>query len=144
MGSLLDRSVAAGLLVAVVATALTHGVVEAWSVALFEWLVATLILLWAFKFVFNGQLELRVPSIALPIATLLAVGFIQGLSLTNDQGERQSLSMDVEATRDALPVIFFLLCCLLIAANFFVNTARLRLLANFLTFYGLGMAVFAL
>jgi len=37
-----------------------------------------------------------------------------------------SLSMDVEATRGAVAVIFFLFICFLIAANFFDSPERLR------------------
>jgi len=55
-----------------------------------------------------------------------------------------SLSMDVEATRGAVVVIFFLFICFLIAANFFDSPERLRVLANFLIIFGLAVAVFAL
>jgi O-antigen ligase len=52
--------------------------------------------------------------------------------------------MDVEATRGAVAVIFFLFVSFLIAANFFDTPRRLSTLANFLIIFGLALAVFAL
>jgi len=72
------------------------------------------------------------------------LGAIQSIALAGSEGRISSLSMDVEATRGATAVIFFLFVCFLIAANFFATRERLRQLANFLIAFGLVLAVFAL
>ncbi len=144
MGERLDKAIAVGLLVAVVFAALAHGAVEAWSLALFELLVTLLGLLWAFKWIADGRLKVKVPMLALPIAALLAIGVAQSVSLGGPDTPVRSLSMDVEATRAAAAMLFFLLVSFLIAANFFDDRERLRTLVRFLVVYGLVLAVFAL
>ena len=139
-----DRSIAIGLMVTMVFTVVALGTVEAWSVAIFELIVLFLMLLWAAKAVVEKRLEIRIPSAALPLAAFVLLGLIQSIAITGASGQTKSLSMDVEATRGAVTVIFFLLVCFLIAANFFTSTERLRVLANFLVIFGLALAVFAL
>jgi O-antigen ligase len=144
MSSRLDKTIAAGLLVALVFTALAQGAVEDWSVALFQLLIAALLPLWALKVVIEGRLTIQIPAVALPLAALVALGLAQSVSITDGSGRSHSLSMDVEATRSAVTVLVFLLASLLIAANFLATPARLGLLANLLTLFGLMLAVFAL
>lgn len=144
MGEKLDKAIAVGLLVAVVVTALAHGAVEAWSLALFELLVTLLVLVWAFKWIADGRLKVKVPALALPIAMLLAIAIAQSVSLGGPDSPVRSLSMDVEATRAATTVLFFLAVSFLIAANFFDSRERLRTLVTFLVVYGLVLAVFSL
>ncbi|MEK6405894.1 MAG: O-antigen ligase family protein [Acidobacteriota bacterium] len=139
-----DRSIAAGLMVAVVFTTLALGTVEAWSVAIFELIVLVLVLLWAVKAILDKHLELRIPSAALPLGAFVLLGLAQSIAVTDREGRTSSLSMDVEATRGAVAVIFFLFVCFLITANFFTSPERLRTLANFLIIFGLALAVFAL
>lgn len=139
-----DRSIAAGLMIAMVFTTLALGTVEAWSVAIFELIVLVLVLLWAVKAILDKHLDLRIPSAALPLGAFVLLGLAQSIAFTDRDGRTSSLSMDVEATRGAVTVIFFLFLCLLIAANFFTSPERLRTLANFLIIFGLALAVFAL
>lgn len=144
MSNLLDKAIVCGLLAAVVFTTLALGTVEAWSVAIFELIVVVLMLLWAAKVIVEKRLEIRIPPAALPLGALLLVGLAQSIALTGSSGQTSSLSMDVEATRGAVAVIFFMFLSFLIAANFFDTPQRLRTLANFLIIFGLALAVFAL
>jgi len=144
MSEQLDRLIAFGMIVALAFTALAHGAVEAWSVAIFELLVLVLLLLWAIKAVADQRLVLRVPATLLPLGALIALGLAQGVVVTDKAGKRWSLSLDVEATRTAVIVLVFLFIAALVAANFWVSRERLNLLQKFLTVYGLALAVFGL
>jgi O-antigen ligase len=144
MSRLLDKAIAAGLMVAIAFTALALGTVEAWSIALFELIIIILLLLWSAKAILDKRLEIRVPAAALPLGGFLLFGLVQSIAFTGSDGRISSLSMDVEATRGAVTVIFFLFVCFLITANFFTSPERLRTLANFLIIFGLVLAVFAL
>ncbi len=144
MSARLDKAVVIGLLIAVVGTALTQGAVEAWSVSLFELLVLVLLLLWAIKSVVDKRLSLRIPAAGIPVVAIIIVGVIQSIARTDESGRRSALSMDIEATRAGVTVLFFLFLAFMIAANFFTARERLRALVNFMVVYGLSMAVFAL
>jgi O-antigen ligase len=141
-GRFLDRAIAGGVMLAVIFTALALGTVEAWSVALFELIITVLLLLWAAKAAVEKKVGVKIPSAALPLAGLVALGLIQ--SVAPGGNDTHSLSMDVEATRGAVAAIFFLLVAFLISANFFATRERLIKLANFLIVFGLVLAVFAL
>src|SRR5512138_3614876 len=134
MNAVLDRAIAGGMLVALIFTALAFGANEAWSVGLFELLIAVLLLLWAIKSV--GEKELRVlwPATAWPLVGLCALGVVQAVWLSHD----------AEATRGATLAIFFMLAAFLIATNFFATRERVSLLVNVLVVYGMALAVFAL
>ena len=136
--------IAIGLMVTIAFTALALGTVEAWSVAVFELIVVILLLLWAAKTVVDRRLEIKFPAVTLPLGAFVLIGVIQSIAVTGSEGKTSSLSMDVEATRGAAIVIFFLFVCFVIAANFFNTPERLRSLANFLIVFGLALAVFAL
>src|SRR5439155_17927997 len=125
-------------------TTLAHGAVEPWSVALFELILVGLLLLWGIKATRDWHLEVTIPAPALPIAALLLLGITQSVAFTGEAGQRASLSMDVEATRQAVTVLFFLAVSFVLAANFFVTRERLFLLANVLTVFGAMVAAFAL
>lgn len=144
MPGFIDKTIAAGLLVAVVFTTLALGTVEAWSVAIFELIVLALVVLWALKAIADRSLRIAMPAAGWALAGLLVLGFAQSFSFAGASGRVHSLSMDVEATRGALTVIFFLFVCFVVASNFFAGRDRLRLLANFLIIFGLVLAVFAL
>ncbi|HKQ06560.1 MAG TPA: O-antigen ligase family protein [Blastocatellia bacterium] len=135
--------IATGLLVAVVFTALAYGAVEAWSVAIFELIVVALLALWTIQVLVEKRVTLSIPAAALPLAALVVVGLIQSVAFTSGEGRRLSLSKDVEATRSAVTVIFYLLASHIIAANFFTTRRRLLALTRFLIIYGLAMAIFA-
>jgi O-antigen ligase len=144
MSKLLSKAIVAGLLVAVVFTTLALGTVEAWSVAIFQLIVLLLLLLWAAKAIVDRRLEIRIPPAALPLGGLVLVGLAQSLALIGSSGQTRSLSMDVEATRGAAAMIFFLFLSFLIAANLFDTHERLHMFANFLITFGLALAVFAM
>jgi O-antigen ligase len=144
MSERLDKAIAVGLLLALVVTALTQGAVEPWSAALFEFIVIGLMLLWGIKAVVDESLEITIPTTALPLAALVALALAQSIAFTDAAGHRASLSLNVESTRAAVTVLIFLFVCFIIASNFFTTRERLRGLANFLTIYGLAVAMFAL
>ncbi len=142
--SLIEKSIVTGLLAAVVFTTLALGTVEAWSVAIFELMVVVLMLLWAAKAILEKRLEIEFPPAALPLAAFLLLGLAQSIAFAGSAGHTVSLSMDVEATRGAASMIFFLFLSFLIAVNFFDTPRRLRTLATFLIIFGLALAVFAI
>ena len=140
----IEKSIAGGLLAAVVFTTLAIGTVEAWSVAVFELIVVVLVLLWTTKAIIERRLEITFTPAALPLGAFVLLALAQSIAITGSAGETRSLSMDVEATRGAAAMIFFLFVSFLIAVNFFDTPRRLRTLANFLIVFGLAIAVFAL
>jgi O-antigen ligase len=144
MSIFLEKVIVIGLLTAIVFTALALGTVEAWSVAVFQLIILVLVMLWATKAILEKHLEIKIPPAAFPFGALVLLGLAQSIAITSSNGQTSSLSMDVEATRGAVVTIFFLLLAFLIAANFFDRLDRLRTLANFLTVFGLALAVFAM
>jgi len=140
----LDGAISAGLLAAVVLTALAHGTVEPWSVLLFELVVLTLMVLWTIKVVREQRFKLIIPEVALPILALIGVGLLQSISLTGSGGVRKSLSFDVESTRQTVIVLVFLLISFMIGANFLTSRRRLAAAVGVLTMFGLVLGVFAL
>lgn len=144
MSGLFDKSITVGLMAVMVFAALAHGVVEPWSVLVFELLAALLALLWAIKAVVDKQLRLEIPPLAWPLAGLILLGLVQSFAVTDADGVRQSLSMDVEATRKTLMVLCSLLICCLLAATVFRSRDRLHRLAKFLVLFGAAVGVFGL
>jgi O-antigen ligase len=140
----MSKAIFRGLLAAIVFTALAHGAVESWSVAVFGGLIIALLVMWASKAFQEKQLVIAVPPAAWPLAALLIYATIQSIAVTNSEGQTSSLSMDVEATRSALPVVFFLCAAFLLAVNFLNTSERLRQAVSFLIFYGFALALFAL
>ncbi len=136
MSALLDRAITAGLFVVLAFTALAHGAVEPWSVAVWEMTVALLILMWGVKWAVDKRISLKVPAAALPFAGLLALGIAQSAV--------SGLSMDAEATRSATLALVSAFSIFMIGSNFLGSRRRLRAAANFLVALGLGLAVFGL
>jgi O-antigen ligase len=141
---LLDKAITVGLMAAIVFTTLALGTVEAWSIAIFQLIILILVILWTIKAILEKRLEIKIPSAALPLGAFVLLGLAQSTAFTRSNGQTSSMSMDVEATRGAVVTIFFLLLAFLIAANYFDSLERLRILANFLTLFGLALAVFAM
>ena len=144
MSARLDQAITVGLLAVIVFTALAHGAIEPWSVALFELSLVALLLLWGIKIVVDKQLVMNIPAAAFPLIAFLALGLAQSIVLTGQDGRRLSLSMNVEITRVTVTIIFFSLAAFLMAANFLMSRARLRMLTKFIVVFGLAMAVFGL
>jgi O-antigen ligase len=140
----MSKAISIGLVVAIVFTTLAHGAVEAWSVAGFGLIVITLLVMWAIKIVRDKQIVVTLPAAFWPLIALLVYAMIQSMAFTNSEGQRSSLSMDVEATRAALPVLFSLVVVFLMTLNFVNLPERLNRLVSFLIFYGLALVLFAL
>lgn len=141
----LDK-VISGVFIAVIAfTVLAHGARELWSATIFQLLIVLLLLLWVIKCVLEKRVELKIPLTFFPLAAFLIFCFIQSISLTNGGEQRSAiLSMDAEATRSSVKILFFLVAAHVIAANFFKARERIQTLFNFLTIFGLLVAVFGL
>jgi len=144
VGSICEKGIVWVLVVVVVGTAVASGAVEPWSVAIFELLVISIIILWGVRALSERRVFLDVPAAALPMGLLVLMGVAQSLALTDEGGRTRSLSLDVEATRLAALTVFFLLVCFLAAANFLAVRKRMRFVVRSLVTYGLVMAVFAL
>ena len=141
MGAALEKIISVTLIVLLVATTLAFGTVEAWSVALFELVMTVLLVLWAGKAVLDERLVILIPSVAAPVFGLLLVGLIQSVAWADAEGQWQSLSLDVEATRLRTLLLFYLLAALLLFANFLTKRDRIEQVGRFLAFYGLLFAV---
>src|SRR5262245_2662639 len=133
----LEQIIGGGLLAALVFTALAHGAVESWSLALFELTITILVLFWAIKAVLDKKVQLTIPAPLVPLGALLLVGILQSISFTGGSGQRMSLSADVEATRVTTLAIFFVFVSGLLAANFLVKEGHLRTTTNVLIAFGL-------
>lgn len=144
MAVFLEKAIVCGFFIALVFTALALGTVESWSVALFELIVVGLLALWAIRSVIDRGVKIRLPQLVLPLVALLGLGLIQSLAFESADGRRIGLSLDIEATRAAVIMLFFMLASFIIAVNFFTSRDRLLTIVNFLAIYGLAMATFAL
>lgn len=144
MSRQLEKVILYGLIGAVMFTALAHGAVESWSLAIFALLIITLTALWGIRATINKQLTLSIPRAVFPLGLLLIWGLIQSIVYTDPSGQRHSLSMDVEATRQTTTVLFILLLALLLTASLLVHREYLSKLPMFLTGYGFVLALFGL
>ncbi|MEK7830427.1 MAG: hypothetical protein AAB401_05030, partial [Acidobacteriota bacterium] len=144
MDRFFDKAIVIGLLVVIVFATLAHGVVEPWSVLAFELLAALLVLMWAIKAAIEKQIRLEIPPPLWPVIGLILLGLVQSLAITNAAGVRQSLSLDVEATRRTVLALVALLICCVLAATAFKSRERLRRLATFLVLFGGAVGVFGL
>jgi O-antigen ligase len=144
MSGLLDNAIAVSLMLVVVFAALAHGVVEPWSIFVFELSSAVLTLLWMIKAVADKNLSLVIPQTIWPLAALILLGLAQSVSWNDGAGVRQSLSLDVDNTRGTVLLLCSLLALSILAANFLTGAGRLLALTRFLIFFGAVMGVFGL
>jgi putative inorganic carbon (HCO3(-)) transporter len=144
MSKRLDQVIAAGLMIIVIFTALAHGAIEPWSVAIYSMLILGLFELWALKLAIDKEVAVKFPVEALPLAMLVGFGLIQSIALTGGNGQRTSLSTDPEATRAATASLFLLLMVFILAANFLTSRRRLEFLAWLLAVFGFLLSVFAI
>ena len=144
MSRQLGNAILSGLIGTVIFTALAHGAVETWSLAIFALLIISLTALWGIRAVVNKQLTLNIPRVVFPLGLLLIWGLIQSIVYTDSSGQRHSLSMDVEATRQITTVLFILLLALLLTASLLVHREYLSKLPMLLTGYGFVLALFGL
>jgi O-antigen ligase len=144
MSHLLDNAIAASLILVLIFAALAHGVVEPWSIFVFELASVVLTLLWVIKAVVDRKLSLVIPQTIWPLAALVLLGLAQSVSWNDGAGFRQSLSLDVESTRGTFLVLCSLLALSFLAANFLTGAVRLHTLTQSLVLFGALMGVFGL
>jgi O-antigen ligase len=140
----MDKAIAVGLIILTVFTALAHGIVEPWSELLFEVMVVALILMWVVKTIIDKRLTLVIPEPVWPLAAFIVFGLAQSVAWYDGAGTRQSLSLDVEATRGTVMILLCLLACSLLAANFLTSPERLHALAQFLIIFGGAVGIFGI
>ena len=140
----LDRAILIGVFVTVVFTALAHGAVEPWSLAVFEFIVVGLMALWCVKMIALKRVALWIPATSLPLAALVSFGIIQSIGFTDSIGQRTGLSLDIEATRATVLAVFFLFVWFLLSVDVLEDKQRRHALVAFLIVYGVVMALFAL
>src|ERR1051325_3820010 len=87
------------LLVAVIFSALAQGVVEPWSIAIFEALGVLTILAFASRLVAQRRVRVELPALLWPVVAFLLLGLLHCMAFGGGDGEVRSLSRDVEATR---------------------------------------------
>lgn len=144
MSRRLESVILCGLIGTVIFTALAHGAVESWSLAIFELLIVILTALWGIRAVLNQHLSLRIPRAIVPLGLLMVWGLIQGIAYTDGAGQRHSLSMDVEATRQTTTILFILVLALLLVINVLAHREYLAKLPMFFAAYGFALALFGL
>jgi O-antigen ligase len=144
MSGLVDNAIAVSLILVVVFAALAHGVVEPWSIFVFELAAAVLTLLWLIKAAADRNFTLVIPQTVWPLAALTLLGLAQCVTWEGGSGVRQSLSLDVDNTRGTVLVLCSLLALSVLAANFLTGAGRLLALTRFLIFFGAVMGVFGL
>ena len=139
----LDKIIAGIFLFTIAFTAVAYGTVEPWSIAIFELLILLMLVLWILKSVIGKKFEVNIPLTAFPLGLFLLFGLIQSVALTGTDDKLSSLSYDVEATRSAVKILFFLLVAHLIAFNFFATQQRIRVLLNFLILFGSALGAYS-
>src|SRR6266536_1772800 len=115
----LGKTIAVGLMISVVFTALAFGAVEPWSMFLFETIVLALIALFAARAVLNRRLKVTLPDAALAVAALVLFGVIQSVAIPDNTGRWMSLSMNAGATRITVTALVFMLAAFVLITNTF-------------------------
>lgn len=133
----LDNLTAVGLVITLCFAALAYGAVEPWSIAAVIAALAALLILWALKTLFEKQTVVLLPASFWPLTGLWLLALLQSF-------RRSGLSQDVEASRIAVIIGGAMLCFLFLCLNLINSRARVKGLVKFLSFYGFGMAIFAL
>lgn len=144
MSKFLDQAIVALFLAIIVFSALAHGAVEAWAMALSSGGIVIALLLWMLKACWEKQWTVRLPAPVWPLLAFLVLGLWQSITWTSQTGQRTSLSLDVEATRAAVLWLGLLVLAFVVAANVFTGRGRLSLLCTFFICFGLVLALFAL
>jgi hypothetical protein len=140
----IEAIIALGLMVVMAGATLAFGGVEPWSLATFGLSIIALLGLWVIKGLADRRLEIIAPTTALPLAALILLGVLQGITITDSAGKRFSVSLDAEATRLATEVLLILLIAFLLSANFLAKAPALTWLRYFLIIFGLALSVFGL
>jgi O-Antigen ligase len=140
----LDKVTAIAFIVVLIITTLAFGSIEAWSIGLASVLLIILLELWAVQMIVARKVSIAVPAEALPLIGLIVLGIIQGIAWTTAEGKRASLSWSVDSTRATVVILVLLLGAMLLAANHWASSQRLKQFAWTLTIFGFAIAVFAL
>jgi len=140
----LDRAIPVGLFATVVFTALAHGAVEPWALAVFQFMTVALIALWCVRMIIRSRLSLWIPSTSFPLAALVLMGVIQSIAFTDSVGQRTGLSLDIEATRATVFALFFLFIWFLLAVDVLAEKKHRHTLVTFLIAFGVALALFGL
>jgi O-antigen ligase len=140
----LENAIFITLLLIVVFSATAHGIVEPWSLLVFEFLTLALTLMWAAKAFVTQRLTLEIPQIIWPITMLFVIGLVQSISWQDSLNRRQSLSFDVEATSRTTIMLGILIVLSLIAANTLTSPNLLLRFLKVMIGFGAALSVFGL
>ena len=143
-GATLDLIITIGVMLVLAFSALAHGAVEPWSLAVLSLIVVALTALWVIKGVVDRRLTVNAPPTAAPLAALLLVGLLQSIAVTDQTGKKFAISLDVEATRLTLEILLVIFIGLIVASSSLTGGEKLSWLRNFLILFGLALAVFGL
>ena len=144
MGAVLEKIIVGGLLLVLALSALAHGAVESWAIALVELSLLALMLGWGLHCVVQGRLKLVFPNLMGPLLGLLLLGLFASVAWQSKDGAQQSLSWDVEATRLATFTLGCLLIAFLLFANYLITAKRVLFVTNLLIVFGFALALFGL
>jgi O-antigen ligase len=139
MSKFLDKTILVGFFALLAFTALAHGAVEFWSVALSSALIVLLVFLWVLKGAWEKTWTIYLPTPIWPLTALIIWGLIQSIAW-----KQKSFSRDIEATHRAVLWLILLWLTFVLAANVFTQQERLKTLGRFLTVFGFFLAFFAL
>lgn len=137
----LDHFLSYGLLLLLAFAALAFGVVEPWSILVFECLSALLLLVWGIRAALDKRATLAIQPVFWPLVVLFVIGLVQSLARTDTNGLRHSLSLDVEATRAVTLLIGALLIGALLTPELMGQRRWLERLAWLLPLFGALIAV---
>ena len=144
MSAALEKIIVWGLLLLLVASALAHGAVESWALALVELSVIFLLCGWGLYCVAASRIKLVLPDLSWPLGGLLLMGLLTSLIWQGQDGTRQSLSWDAEATRMTTLTLGCLFIAFLLFANFLITARRVSFVAHLLIAFGFALALFGL
>lgn len=140
----LDKTLMGLFLFLLAFTALAHGAVEPWSLALSSVTIVGLLLLWACQASWEKNWTIAIPAPFWPLLALLGWGVVQSYQWGDDASKPLTISLDAEATRAVVLWLGLLLITILVAANLLLKRERWQSLQRFCTFFGLALALFAL
>ncbi len=132
----LDNVLTYGFFGLLAGSALTGGIVTPWAMVLFAVAVIILSVIFVVRGVVAQKIEAVIPNIAWPLFALILLALVQSYAWTNQAGFRQSLSLNVEATRSTLFILIILMLGFLLGANIFKYSNALQQLIKFLVIFG--------
>ncbi len=143
-GDVLGMILTVGMFMAMALSALAFGAAVPWGMAALGMIVMTLLFLWTVKSVVDRRVLISVPTVTWPIVLLLLYGLMQSMSMVDENGQRWSISMDIEATRLTLEIGVVLVIAMILAASLLSTHERLVWFCNFVTAFGFALSVFGM